>query len=157
MKRGQTSLPRLWLVADERLGDALWRAVEALPRGSGVLFLFRELPKGRRARIAARLRQAALRRGLSIVDEAAGRSARVHNAAEIRDARLRGAEFLFLSPLFATRSHPDWAPLPRMRAAALARLTGRQAIALGGMNEARFRKVASLGFRGWAGIDSWLH
>jgi thiamine-phosphate pyrophosphorylase len=57
--------------------------------------------------------------------------------------------------MFATRTHPEMRPLPRMRAAALVRLTGRKAIALGGMNESRFRQVRALGFQGWAGIDAW--
>jgi thiamine-phosphate pyrophosphorylase len=29
-------------------------------------------------------------------------------------------------------------------------------IALGGMDEHRFRRVQKLGFAGWAGIDAWL-
>jgi thiamine-phosphate pyrophosphorylase len=43
-----------------------------------------------------------------------------------------------------------------MRAAALVRLAGPTAIALGGMDERRFRGVRALGFQGWAGIDAWL-
>lgn len=155
MKRGQTCLPRQWLVADERLGENLWRAVEALPIGSGVLVLYRSLAKGRRASVLARLRRIARSRSLLLVDEAAGRSARVHNPREIRNARLRGVKTLFLSPLHATRSHPEWKPLPRMRAASLARLAGAPVIALGGMDARRFRRIEPLGFHGWAGIDAY--
>jgi thiamine-phosphate pyrophosphorylase len=43
-----------------------------------------------------------------------------------------------------------------MRAAALVRLAGRNAIALGGMDARRFRLVRRLGFQGWAGIGAWL-
>ena len=40
-------------------------------------------------------------------------------------------------------------------AATLARLTGRNAVALGGMNAPRYAKIASLGFIGWAGISAF--
>jgi thiamine-phosphate pyrophosphorylase len=63
---------------------------------------------------------------------------------------------ILLSPMFPTRSHPEWNAMPRMRAAALARLARRRAIALGGMNRSRFRKIQKLGFVGWAGIDAWV-
>jgi hypothetical protein len=42
-----------------------------------------------------------------------------------------------------------------MRSAALARLAGRRAIALGGMNRERYAKIAPLGFIGWAGISAF--
>jgi thiamine-phosphate pyrophosphorylase len=63
---------------------------------------------------------------------------------------------ILLSPIHSTRSHPDWRPIPRMRAAAYARLAGRRLIALGGMDERRFERIERLGFVGWAGIDAWL-
>jgi hypothetical protein len=47
-----------------------------------------------------------------------------------------------------TQTHADWPPIPRMRAATLARLAHRQLIALGGMNEQRYAKIAALGFKG---------
>ena len=154
MRRRQT-VPSRWLVLDERLGEQLWPSVERLPRGAGVLLLHHRLGRRKRARLLERLRRIAHRRGLVLVDEALGGAARVHDLHEIRAARLKGADLLFVSPLFATRSHPEMRPLPRMRAAALARLAGRHAIALGGMNETRFGAVRALGFQGWAGIDAW--
>ena len=154
MRRRQT-VPSRWLVVDERLGEQLWRSVEHLPRGTGVLLLHHRLGRRERTRLLARLRRIARRRGLILVDEAQGGAARVHDLREIRTARLKGADLLFVSPIFATRSHREIPPLPRMRAAALARLAGRRAIALGGMNETRFRAVRALGFQGWAGIDAW--
>ncbi len=156
MTRRQTSVPRQWLIADERVGDDLWPAVRRLPRGSGVLILYRRLEKRRRARLLSRLRLIARSRGLVLADEAAGEAARVHDAREIRRAGLAGVPLLLVSPLFATRSHPERAPLPRMKAAALLRLARAPAIALGGMTESRFRSVEKLGFCGWAGIDAWL-
>jgi len=155
MKRRQP-LPTRWLVADERMGEQLWAAVRKLPRGSGVLVLHRSLPKGERAALLSRLRRVARQRGLVIADDATGASARVHDLAELRRASLRRTRMLFLSPMFATRSHPGWKPLPRMKAAAMISLAPMPVLALGGMNERRFRRVERLGFQGWAGIDAWI-
>jgi thiamine-phosphate pyrophosphorylase len=156
MKRRQTSLPRQWLIADDRLDGNLWAAVRKLPRGSGILFLYRGLPKRERARLLMTVRRWARGRSLVIVDEAAGRAARVHDAVELRQAAMRGIALLFLSPMFPTRSHPQWEPFSRMRAAAMLRLTNAPVIALGGMSRKRFTRVQRLGFHGWAGIDAWI-
>lgn len=153
--KGRQTIPRQWLVADERIGEDLWHALRKLPAGSGVLFLYRDLPKGRRARVLARLRRLARVKKLLIVEEGSGGAARVHDLKELRNAQLAGASLLFLSPMFTTRSHPDWKPLPRMNASALARLATGPVIALGGMNGPRFRQVEELGFSGWAGIDAY--
>jgi thiamine-phosphate pyrophosphorylase len=147
MKRRQTSIPRQWLITDERLGPNVLRAVRRLPRGSGVLV--------RNPRLLARIRRLRASRQLEVVAESR-LVVRVHNAREMRDAQLAGAQVLLLSPLFGTRSHRDWLPLPRMRVAALMRLAKVPVIALGGMDERRFRAVQKLGFAGWAGIDAWL-
>lgn len=150
------SLPEEWLVTDERMGQALLPAVRRLPRGSGVLFRHHSLPPGDRARLLRRMQRIATARALTLIDEASGKAARVHGMRELRQARLRGARLMLVSPLFATRSHPGWRPLPRMRAAALARLAGGPVLALGGMGASRFARVKALGFHGWAGIDVWL-
>jgi thiamine-phosphate pyrophosphorylase len=83
------------------------------------------------------------------------RSAAVHSLAEGIAARRRGVDMIFVSPIFATRSHPDAAALGPRHAAAIARHVGLPAIALGGMNARRFRPLKALGFHGWAGIDAW--
>ena len=75
--------------------------------------------------------------------------------AEIRAAERAGAASLFLSPVYPTRSHPDARPLGLARFAWLARRTPLPVIALGGMNAARGRRLASFGAYGWAGIDAW--
>lgn len=155
MKRRQT-FPRQWLVADYRLGDRLWPAVRSLPEGSGILFLYRDLPRRQRQQWLSKLRRCGAMRGLLVADEAAGEAARVHDLAEIRQAGLSGTPILFLSPIFPTRSHPQWRPMPPMRAAALTRLARVPVIALGGMNERRFARIQRLGFSGWAGIDAWI-
>lgn len=147
--------PRQWLIADKRTGDALWAAVRSLPPGSGVLVVHSEMAKGERARLLARLRRLATARRLVIADEKAGDAARVHDVRELRSAGLKQVPLLLLSPMFPTRSHPDWKPLPRMRAAALLRLANAPVIALGGMDAGRFSSVRPLGFQGWAGIDAF--
>lgn len=145
------TMPRQWLIADDRLGDDLWTAVRLLPRGSGILVL--RMLGGSEQR---RLRHLASHRRLTIVEEKCRTSARVHNMRELRTALLARTPLILLSPIFPTGSHPEWRALPRMRAAALARLGGRKLLALGGMNPKRFARIAPLGFQGWAGISVWL-
>lgn len=143
-----------WLFTDERLGDPV-AAARRLGRGAGIVVRHHHLAPGERRELVKRLRMVALRRGLALVDEADGAVARVHDARELRRALGRGAAPLFISALFPTRSHPGRAPLPRMRAATLARLAKGRALALGGMDEKRYRAVARLGFCGWGAIDGW--
>ena len=139
------SIPDKWLVIAKGPIDAAGR----LPLGSGLLLLQPTMLDHRRLRNLVR------RRKLALVVEEPRVAARVHDSRELRRALLARTRFIFLSPLFPTSSHPDWRPLPRMRAATLARLGGRRLIALGGMNERRFAEVAPLGFIGWAGISAW--
>jgi thiamine-phosphate pyrophosphorylase len=155
MRRRQ-SLPEQWLITDPRIGHRLLAEVRRLPVGSGIILRHHHLPRGERARLLASVRRIARARRLLVVEEGAGGAARVHDAREIVRARLGGAAILLLSPLFQTRTHPGAPALPRMRAAALARLAGLPLLALGGVDERRFRKVKALGFEGWAGIDAWL-
>jgi thiamine-phosphate pyrophosphorylase len=154
--RPRQTIPRQWLVTDERLDAHLLDLVASLPRGSGILLRHHGLRPRERQRLRSRLSGIARSRGLLVVDEATGATARVHDAREIRQARLGGASLLFVSPVFGTRTHPEMRPLPRMRAAALVRLAGNAVVALGGMDERRFRVVRAMGFQGWAGIDAWL-
>ncbi len=151
MRRRQT-LPEQWLVADERLGDELWAAVRRLPPGSGILMLRALDSKERR-----RLRRLATLRAVNVVQERRGKAARVHDSGELRRALLARTPLILLSPIHPTRSHPDPRPIPRMRAAALARLARRRLVALGGMDARRYAKIARLGFSGWAGIDAYVH
>jgi thiamine-phosphate pyrophosphorylase len=154
MKARQT-MPRQWLVADARLGDALWAVVRNLPPGSGVLVLFPDLSARERQLLLRRLRRFAATKAIKVVDEAHGAAARVHDLRDLRRALLVRTPLILFSPIYPTRSHPEWQSVPRMRAAALARLAGRRLFALGGMDERRFRRVQRLGFVGWAGIDAF--
>jgi thiamine-phosphate pyrophosphorylase len=141
------SIPQQWLIVDDRPD---WRAIGELPVGSGILILRPLISAGlRRLTNLARLRQ------LVIIHEAPRSAARTHNVRELRQALLRRTPLILLSPIYPTRSHPDWKPMPRMRAASLTRLAKRRAIALGGMNARRYAKVAPLGFIAWAGISAF--
>lgn len=165
-------LPRLWLMTDERLGDGLLDAVARLPGGAGVVFRHYRLEEVARRNLFDRVR--AVHPGLLLLAGSAGvaeswgadgshgrgreagfRSAPVHNYAEIRAAERNGAALLFLSPVFATASHPYAKTLGLARFAWLARRTPLPVIALGGMNHARGKRLASFGAFGWAGIDAF--
>jgi thiamine-phosphate pyrophosphorylase len=145
MQRRQR-VPRQWfIVIDERSVEAAQR----LPLGSGVVVV-----GALRARETRRLRTLAALRNLIIVTEGRKVAARVHDVTELRSALLARTPMVLLSPLYPTRSHPDWTPIARMRAAALARLGGGRLIALGGMDARKFARIRRLGFQGWAGISA---
>ena len=146
MSRRQT-MPQQWLIIADRPD---WLALRRLPMDSGVLVLGKLTPAE-----MLTLRKLSRARRHQFVQENPRTAARVHNMHEVRSALLRRAPLLLVSPIHSTGSHPDWRPLPRMRAAVFARLTGRQAIALGGMNRQRYAKIAPLGFIGWAGISAF--
>jgi thiamine-phosphate pyrophosphorylase len=156
MTHRQSDIPSEWLILDARLGDEFRAAIHNLPRGSGVLVLRQELSGSDRRKLLASLGPAARTRRLKVMDGGSHRAARVHNVTELRRAMTARVPLILLSPIFTTRSHPEWKAIPRMRAAALARLAKRRAIALGGMNRRRFRAIQKLGFAGWAGIDGWI-
>jgi len=170
--RARQPLPRLWLMTDERQGKGLLGAVARLPDGAGIVFRHHGLPEVARRDLFERVRAAApgvvLLAGPADQARAWGadgshgrgsgegmRSAPVHNQAEIRAAERHGADLLFLSPVFPTRSHPEARTLGLALFAWLARRTPLPVIALGGMNVARGRRLASFGAYGWAGIDAW--
>lgn len=185
-----SSLPPLWLFSDERLQNRLLDVVASLPVGSGVVLRHDDLPVGARYRLmrgvmrVARLRQLTVilagevalarrwgahgvhvRHHMARQLKGAGRrglllSMPVHNRREAVRARKMGAHIVFISPLYATRSHEGAAHLGD---AAWRRLTrdvgGAQVVALGGMSAAaarvlnrkrgKFHKRAA-----WAGIDA---
>jgi thiamine-phosphate pyrophosphorylase len=168
-------LPTRWLMTDERQGDSLWRALARLPRGSGIVFRHHATPPRERRALYDRVRRIARARGLTLIlagppslaiawgaDGAHARpphrraarlllhTAPAHDAREVIAAR--AADLLFVSPVFATRSHPGAPALGPRRHAALVRLARQPVAALGGMNASRARHI---GARYWAAIDAW--
>jgi len=163
-------LPRLWLMTDERLGDGLFDAVARLPAGAGVVFRHYSLGDVARRSLFEQVRAA--HPGLLLLagpaeladlwgaDGSHGpgpgsglRTAPAHDLVEIRAAETAGADLIFLSPVFATRSHPEARPLGADGFASLAAQTRLPAIALGGMTSARAEALVAA--YGWAGIDAW--
>ncbi len=64
-----------------------------------------------------------------------------HTPAELRRARRAGADLAFLSPVFATASHPGAPALGPLRWAALARRAGLPVAALGGVTGGTVRRL----------------
>lgn len=164
-------VPTLWLMTDERLGSGLWDALERLPRGAGIVFRHYATPLPERRAMFARAAAVARRRRLLLVRAGDRRLARIeagthgcrgrglvtwsaHDRRQAIAAVRSGAHVLFVSPVFATRSHPGTRALGPLRAAAIARDLPVARIALGGMNARRYARIGALGFEGWAAIDA---
>ncbi|MBA2920895.1 thiamine phosphate synthase [Sphingomonas sp. MAH-20] len=173
MSRRHLTLPHVWMLTDERQGEAMWDAIARLPKGAGVIVRHYSLPLAQRLRMALRIRangrfvafagteNEARRAGAQAVYGASRRGGDlprlypVHNRREIRAAERAGAALLLLSPVFPTRSHPGARTLGPHRFAHLAAFARAPVIALGGMTSVRFRRLQRLGAQGWAGIDVW--
>ncbi|MBB4099697.1 thiamine phosphate synthase [Sphingomonas kyeonggiensis] len=158
-------------MTDERMGDALWDALEHLPPGGGVVFRHYGLPPAERRALFARVLKVARRRRLVMIRAGnepmrgeAGvhggrgrglRTAPAHDRREAMAAIRAGADALFVSPAFPTRSHPGATALGRSRFGLLVRGLDVPVIALGGMDARRARSLGRLGIHGWAAIDAW--
>ena len=169
------SLPFLWLLSDPRNDAVLETALAALPKGSGFVFRHYHLhPQARRTRFDM-LADIARQRGHRVVlsdspvtarrwgaDGVYGAASRMprgdtmlklataHDWKEIVAAKRVGADGIFLSPVFTTRSHHDAKPLGPVRFRMLAAKAAVPVIALGGMNEHSARR---LGWPRWGAID----
>jgi thiamine-phosphate pyrophosphorylase len=161
-------------MTDERLGDALGGAIaRAAAAGAGVIVrhhqssdvIRREIARevlangavlglSRDPRLAAEL-------GAAFVHNPIGESSAlpfslsVHHAEQAKAAKARQPAFVFVSPLYATRSHPGAPALGEEEAARLAALTERPAYALGGITRSRGERLIARGWAGWAAIDAW--
>ncbi|WP_242196466.1 thiamine phosphate synthase [Sphingomonas hankookensis] len=131
--RRRHPLPTRWLMTDERLGEALPAVVAQLPRGSGVVFRHYATPAGERRRLFEQVRRIARARALVLLvagpafpgaNGVHGRTARnatglatrpVHSMRERIAAEQAGVDAIFVSPVFATRSHPGAPALGRVR------------------------------------------
>lgn len=160
-------IPGIWLMTDERMGDGLWAALERLPRGAGVVFRHYRLAEAARNALLDTVKKVAARRALVLV--VAGkthngrrgrqpglRTASAHNRREAIAAIRTGADAIFVSPVFATRSHPGAKALGRVRFGLMVRGLPVPVIALGGMDAKRARSLRTLGSGGWAAIDAWM-
>ncbi len=178
-QRSAATLPPVWLFTDERVATpALLAAARRLPRGSGIIFRHYETPEAERRALFAALKRIARRRTLRLLlagsdrqaarwgaDGAHGRvhdrivrprflrSAPVHDAAELRAAERQAVHCVFLSPVFATRSHPGARPLGPFRFAALAGRSRVPVMALGGVRSGKLAQLKRLGAAGYGAID----
>jgi thiamine-phosphate pyrophosphorylase len=167
-------------MTDERMGESLWRALQRLPRGSGIVFRHYGLAAAERRRLYEAVRLVARRRRLVLMlggtpreaigwraDGAHGRSrhrraarpllrsAPCHDRPALVAARRDGIMLRFVSPLHATRSHVGMPPLGSIRAGLIIAGERHGLIALGGMTARRYASARALGFEGWAAIDAW--
>jgi thiamine-phosphate pyrophosphorylase len=162
-KHHSCSLPRLWLMTDERMGDALLPSINRLPKGAGVIFRHYSLPPAERAALLHKVERVARARRLMLICRGKfgghGRhrgamTAPVHSIPERIAAQRNGARLIFVSPVFPTTSHPGSRVLGRLRFGQLIRGSSVPVIALGGMTPRRARSMAAFGIYGWAAITS---
>ena len=162
-KRHSCSLPRLWLMTDERMGDAVLSSIKRLPKGSGVIFRHYSLAPVERAVLFGAVKRLARARRLMLVFRGRhgghGRhrgalTAPVHSIPERIAAERNGARLIFVSPVFPTRSHPGSRALGRVGFGQLIRGSAVPVIALGGMTPKRARSLGAFRIYGWAAISS---
>jgi len=82
-------------------------------------------------------------------------AASCHDAGELAQAKLIGVDFVVLSPLRPTPSHPDRSVLGWARFEALVASAGMPVYALGGMRPDDFEAVRAVGGFGVAGIGAF--
>ncbi|MPT48622.1 MAG: thiamine phosphate synthase [Sphingobium sp.] len=139
---------------------ALFEKVRAIAlRRRLVLLVAGEWPGGPMRRIAGRhtpgwMRGRRARGGAEKNKRAALLSMPVHDARDMVMARRAGADMVFVSPVFPTRSHPGGEALGAIGFGRLVRGADMKVMALGGMSVQRFRRLKGLGADGWAGIDA---
>ncbi|WP_421995550.1 thiamine phosphate synthase [Roseococcus sp.] len=82
-------------------------------------------------------------------------SVALHGRGGVARARRLRADAALVSPAFPTASHPGAPGLGPHRWGALARVAGRPAVALGGMDARRLRRLPRRWAAGWAAIGAW--
>jgi thiamine-phosphate pyrophosphorylase len=125
----------LFVAGDWRLALAIGAAGLHLPEGL--------------ARHGRRTWRRAWRRGLLITQAA-------HTPAALARASRLGVAAAIVSPVFATRSHPDAPPLGPLRFARLVRGAAIPVYALGGIDATTARRLAGSGAIGVAAISGFV-
>jgi thiamine-phosphate pyrophosphorylase len=82
------------------------------------------------------------------------RTVAVHSVREAALAKRVGADLIFVSPVFPTRSHPNGRTLARIGLGRISTGQRHKTIALGGMTAKRAKSLSSLKIHGWAAIDA---
>lgn len=173
--RVRQTLPLMWLLSDARNDAGLESALARLPRGSGFVFRHYHLdPKARAERFRGLAPVARASAHVVVLSDAAAtarewgadgiygaaprlaggsglcRLATAHDGDELAAAGRAGADGVFLSPVFATSSHPETPPLGIHGFHVLAQQSPVPVIALGGMTKPR---AAQLHWPRWGAID----
>ncbi len=79
-----------------------------------------------------------------------------HSIAELEMALQEGMDYAFLSPIFATETHPEAAPLGLGLLADACKRVQLPVIALGGIDFGTAGACLQAGAAGWAGIRCWM-
>ena len=177
-------LPPLWFMTDRaRVADPV-AVAGTLPHGAGVILRDYDAPGRARLAVALaalcrqrgllflvagdeRLAAMAGADGLHLPEWQVGRlpavrrrhpmwlvTAAAHGRTALRRAALAGADAAFVSPVFATRSHPGAPHLGTVRFAALVRTTDMPVYALGGVDEKTVSRLRPAGIAGVAAIGA---
>ncbi len=170
------SLPRLWLLSDERNDTVLEARLAGFREPVGFVYRHYHLAPAERVARYFELAHLARSRGHLVILSDSALTARewgadgiygaplslyprrrdliqvatAHDMREIAQANRIGADAVMLSPVFPTRSHPGAPVLGTARFRTLASHAQMPVIALGGMTVAN---AARLGWGTWAAID----
>lgn len=152
----QLRLTQAWLDAgnENSIAEIVFAAKHHCARAGALLML--NLPERQRAVFNAdgvhlnsqQLMQAQQRPGKGLL------SASCHNVRELEAAQKLRADFIVLSPVQATKTHPDAEPLGWKKFAALVSTVNVPVYALGGVNESDKEKAWLSGAQGIAAIRS---
>ncbi len=80
-------------------------------------------------------------------------SAACHTFRNLKTAENLGADLVFLSPIFPTKSHPGARSLTPLRSSSWIKNLSAPVYALGGVNEKHFTQLSNAGFSGIAAIS----
>ncbi len=173
--RAPSALPFLWLLSDERNDAGLEQALTALPSGSAFVFRHYHLAKEARRKRFETLSSLARKDDHLVIlsdhedvarawkaDGIYGSPARIaegkgllristaHDGDEIQRAVAAGADAIFLSSVFPSRTHPGAPTLGIQGFNVLAQQSPVPVIALGGMTRER---AELLDWPRWGAID----
>lgn len=182
-RRTRNALPVLWLFSDEQRGGDLVDAVGRLPKGGLCGVVFRHDGAAGRAALLARVAAVCRARRVALVVAGGSRrfgvhvrggrkvdglraaksranpscvTSSAHNVVEVRRAAKAGVDIVFISPVFATASHPGAKALGVMGWNRLARHRGRAlAYVLGGISGETVKRLAD-SCCGAGGISGFL-
>lgn len=181
--RADFSLPVAFYLTDENRRPDPFETIESLPAGCGVIFRHYTYPD--RAALATEVAQCCAREQLPLLiggdaplalrlradgvhlPQSKGHeiakwkrhgllvSSATHDVSSLWRAQTLGADLAFLSPIFATKSHPDQTGLGVIRAAQMARTVTCPVYALGGITTTTIRRLRGSGFSGVGAIGGF--